>query len=109
VISLKGKPAMTTQVTVFDRYTTRAAIHAQLQRLVQELRVIIAPARAQPVETADLNLKFLSELTYSELKEHDHPVFLLSEICRLLFKSGDQQSLKHALTFRVCSCEFRPD
>ncbi|GAK55426.1 hypothetical protein U27_02259 [Candidatus Vecturithrix granuli] len=94
---------MNTQTTVFDQCRTREQIQAQLQRLVQEL---VFPAQAQSPQTTEnavhdrgmpVDLRVLADVSYTDLKERDHPVFLISEICRLLIKMGERESLRQCL------------
>lgn len=95
---------MNTQTTVFDQCRTREQIQAQLQRLVQEL-VFSRQTRASSKSAGgvpqnqeiSVDLRVLTELSYTDLKARDHPVLLVSEICRLLIKLGEPDSLRQCL------------
>jgi class 3 adenylate cyclase len=90
------------QPLIFDQCQTKSAIHRQLQHLTCTL--LAAVGKYTHLMGDDLGgehhlaLDVLSELSYADLKNHDYPVVILSEICRLLFKLGDHASLKRALT-----------
>jgi hypothetical protein len=75
------------QFTVFDTCRIAEEIHAQLQRLTQDLTGV----------SKLIDLSVLPDLSYADLKHHHHPVCLLSEICRLLLKSGNKNFLQHCL------------
>jgi hypothetical protein len=82
---------MENQATVFDQCRTSDEIRGQLQRLAKVLLAAVQKHRDDfspevSFEKDILELSVLSELSYADLKYHEHPVFLLSEICRLLFK-----------------------
>lgn len=62
----------------------------QLQNLAK--RLLFKP-EGDIHETGEINLKSLSDLPYSNLKSQKRPVFLLSELCRLLIRLGDRASL----------------
>jgi class 3 adenylate cyclase len=75
------------QFTVFEACRIAEEIHAQLQRLTQDLTGV----------SKLIDLSVLPDLSYADLKHHHHPVCLLSEICRLLLKSGNKNFLQHCL------------
>ncbi len=101
---------MKEQSVVFDQCRTADDIHAQLQHLLKELLAAIQKTpgdslcalrlrsgQAKTGVNEHVNLRVLSELSYADLKQYEHPVFFLSEICRLLVKLGDRQSLMYCL------------
>jgi len=102
---------MENQSSLFDQCKTSHEIHIQLQHLVKELLMTIQNQEISPpvvfAENGTIALSVLSKLSYSVLKQYDHPVFLLSEISRLLFKLGDQQSLKQCLTLSHIMYAFK--
>ena len=83
--------------TNFDHCQTQDAIHAQLQAHLHELLSLLQPGAAHLEDNQTANLLLLSELSYADLKQCEKPVFLLSEISRLLLKSGESALLAHAL------------
>lgn len=94
---------MSNQSTVFDQCQTIGKLHEQLQCLAKKLLLptITQQGSSHPKNVADnepIDLNKLSQLSYTELKHFHHPMFLLSEICRLLLKLGDVTSLKHCLS-----------
>jgi class 3 adenylate cyclase len=87
--------------TAYDQCNTTEEIQQCLQALTKDLLAAIPaqarqPAHPLPAET-QIALDILPTLTYSDLKHHPHPVFTLSELCRLLFKLGDQTALRQGL------------
>ena len=84
--------------SIFDQCQTRSAIHDQLQHFTRTLLAVIQNQNTSSSFPPDIALDVLSELSYADVKYHEDPVFVLSEICRLLFKSGDQVSFRRALT-----------
>lgn len=89
------------QSSIFDQCRTQKDIQAQLQRLARELAAVDSASNVSVPEAPDTSeviaLNRLAELSYADVKECQRPVFLLSEICRLLFKTGDRQSLRQGL------------
>jgi class 3 adenylate cyclase len=81
--------------TVFDHCQTADAIHAHLQQLARELLAVTS--HADWSQESKINFAVITELSYADIKQHPHPVRVLSEMCRLLFKSGDNRSLTHSL------------
>ncbi len=105
--------------SVFEQCRTSNEIQNQLQILVKELLTTIRPQEETPGDslratTGDwesIDLSILPELSYAELKHHQRPVALLSEICRLLIKLGDRKSLQLCLTLshRIYSFKCQHD
>lgn len=98
------------QTTMFDACQTTAAIQEQLQRLARTLLATLEPSdRLAPVSEpqAQIDLKVLSDFSYADLKHQSRPMFLLSEICRLLLKSGHPASLSSCLRMSHKIHEFR--
>lgn len=98
--------------TYFDRASSVEEIQHSLQQLVKELLATFAPQRAAVLrqeETVDLCL--LAELSYADVKQHEHPVRLLSGLCRLLVKAGERKFLQYALalshTLYAFQCRHR--
>ena len=96
--------SMNTQTTAFNQCRTREQIQAQLQRFVQELvfsrqtQASSESAGSVPHSQAiPVDLRVLVDLSYTNIKEHYHPVLLISEICRLLIKLGTRNSLRQCL------------
>ncbi|GAK54710.1 hypothetical protein U14_05998 [Candidatus Moduliflexus flocculans] len=83
--------------TVFDDCATQETIHAHLQHYLRELFFLIDPAAPPPNGLQTLDFTILSELSHADLKQCERPICLLSEISRLLLKSGDRASLTRAL------------
>ena len=84
--------------SVFHQCQTLEAISSQLQDLIKKLLQGVHPHHPLPShhnsdERDSIDLSVLRELSYADLKHHKHPVLLLSEICRLLIKQGDPNSL----------------
>jgi class 3 adenylate cyclase len=102
---------MDNQSTVFDQCKNKEDIHTQLQHLAKELVAIIQEQHAFPIKTpgenAVIDLSILSGLSYGDLKAYTYPVFLLSEICRLLIKLGDNESLKFCLALSHTIYSFK--
>lgn len=92
---------MENQDPVFEQSKTSGEIHEQLRKLARELIATIRRQGERPferfIEDGIVDLDVLSKLSYADLKEYDRPVFVLSEICRLLFKLGDNASLRYGL------------
>ncbi len=88
--------------TRFEQWRTRDEMRRELQRLVKGLlQAIHAPDMLEADLLDDqktVDLTILEELSYADLKSLRHPVFRLSEICRLLIKSGERRSLQLCLS-----------
>ena len=86
---------------VYDKCLTPDEITIQLQVLtkefLQEIQFPLLSAFTAIDEGGAINLSILAELSHAELKHYQRPVFLLSEVCRLLIKSGDRTSLQLCL------------
>ena len=93
--------------TVFDDCATQAAICAQLQQYLNELFFLIQPAAPPPNGLQTLDFSILSELSHADLKQCERPIFLLSEISRLLLKAGDSASLTRALAIAHVIYSFK--
>jgi hypothetical protein len=105
---------MKEQSAVFDQCRTTDDIHAQLQHRLKELLAAIQKTPGDSLckttgVSEHVNLRVLSELSYADLKQHKRPVFLLSEMCRLLFKLGNLESLKLGLDLSLNMASFRHD
>ncbi|MGE0083795.1 MAG: adenylate/guanylate cyclase domain-containing protein [Desulfococcaceae bacterium] len=91
---------MNMELSVFDGCRTESEVRHGLWQLVSDL----LPAENRPGREAYPSLpgshpvykSVLHDLSFHDIRNHPHPVFILSEICRLLIKAGDQDS------FRLC-------
>ena len=87
---------MNRDFSVFDSCRTKDEIHQHLWNLVGDL----LPAENKPGRDAytsplgshPVYRQVLLDLSFHDIRNHPHPVFLLSEICRLLIKTGDRDS-----------------
>ena len=86
---------------VYDRCLNANEIHTQIQVLtkefLQEIQFPLLSAFTAIDEGGAINLSILAELSHADLKHYQRPVFLLSEVCRLLIKAGDRTSLQLCL------------
>ena len=83
--------------TRFEQARTVEDVQRHLQELIRELLTYIAPERLQSASQSVFDLKTLADFSYADLQHHPRPVWVLSEICRLLFKVGDSSALRQAL------------
>lgn len=86
--------------TAFDDAAARPTITQALHGCA--LALLAVPSETEPgsrrgPETDDRVLDAAAELTYADLRHHARPVFLLSEICRLLIKRGDYADFRRCL------------
>ncbi|MCP4348497.1 MAG: adenylate/guanylate cyclase domain-containing protein [Desulfobacterales bacterium] len=79
---------METQPSVSDKCRTSEQIKTQVQILTKTFVRAIAIQDVNYIEPG-----VLLELSDSELQKHENPAFCLSEICRLLIRLGDRESL----------------
>ncbi|MCP4395722.1 MAG: adenylate/guanylate cyclase domain-containing protein [bacterium] len=86
---------------VYDKCLSADEVHTQIQVLTKEFLQEIQfpfPSVFTPIdEGGAINLSILAELSHAELKHYQRPVFLSSEVCRLLIKAGDRKSLQLCL------------
>lgn len=82
---------MKSNASVFDLYWTRHELENEIQKFAKDLLYAGKKNKKAAVldDSARINLEVLTGLSYAELKHHPRPVYVLSEICRLLIKTGD--------------------
>jgi len=89
---------MLNSIVTFDQHQDISSITHTLH----QVSLMLLPSTYQSLsisenERDDRLLDAVSELTYADFRHHERPVFLLSEICRLLIKKGDHRSFKRCL------------
>lgn len=84
----------TSRSQIFSQCRTAGEMKRKLQTLS---RWLISDVGVDSYDKDDIAPATLAKLSFSNLKAHDHPVFLLSEVCRLLMLLGDRASLRLCL------------
>ncbi len=89
---------MMNSIVTFDQHQDISSI----TRTLHQLSLMLLSSTYQSLSTSEIDsddriLDAVSELTYADFRHHERPVFLLSEICRLLIKKGDHRSFKRCL------------
>jgi len=86
---------MANQSKVFTQCSTSYEVRQQLQKLARHL--LLYPDNPSFEIDEVVNLSALTDISYSDLKQQGRPVYLLSEVCRLLIQIGDKKSLNLCL------------